>query len=58
MDFEKKDPWIDGRTLDEVVISLIEDKKTDSPEFEKLLTYYGREKLLKIWKDRKKEEKK
>lgn len=43
-------PWEKVKTLEEVVIQLIEEKKTNSPEFKQILEYYGRERLVEIWK--------
>lgn len=47
--------WNGACTFDDYVISLFEEKKTKTDEFDLLLRVYGREKLEKLWKAYKEE---
>lgn len=38
-------------TLGELVVKLVRERKQSTPEFQSILTYYGREKLKKIYLD-------
>jgi len=52
----KGNEWEVASTLGETIYRMVHQGKTKTPEFEKLLEFYGREKLLKLYfevKDRK-----
>lgn len=50
--------WSDrnARTFEEVVVRLIVEGRTQSEDFQRLLRFYGREKLERIYKDWKKKQ--
>lgn len=43
--------WEGACTFDEYVISLFEEKKTSTEEFQLIMRVYGRERLEKLWKE-------
>lgn len=49
--------WERAKTLGETVYQLVKEKKTHEPEFQMLLKYHGREKLLALFRDEVKREK-
>jgi hypothetical protein len=49
----KKDDWDFALTLGETVYKMVQEKRTKTPEFEKLLEHYGREKLMKLYLEEK-----
>lgn len=47
-----RDPnWTGAVSLEQRVMRLIRDKKTDSQEFQTYLRFYGRERMEAIWRD-------
>lgn len=52
--------WRNAATLGETVVKYVMEKKTNTPEFQALIKFHGREKLLKLYEDekRKREEEK
>lgn len=46
--------WRDAVTLGEVVFKLVEEKKTNTPEFELLMRGFGKKKLRELYLEEKK----
>jgi hypothetical protein len=42
--------WSDCNSLEDWVIKMIKEKKTDSPEFQAALKYFGRARFEAIWR--------
>jgi cytochrome c-type biogenesis protein CcmH/NrfF len=45
--------WDYALTLGQTVYKMVKEGKTKTPEFEKLLEHYGREKLMKLYLEEK-----
>lgn len=43
--------WKEAETFTDWVIRMIKTKRTQEPEFQSALNYWGRAKIEKIWKD-------
>lgn len=44
-------PWSQAKSLKDTVIEMVKKGQTQSPEFQILLEFFGREKLERFWKE-------